>query len=99
VLKIGEVQAIEYTKDGGDQTTGRVIIPVNVPDSNIQALDVTDLNTEEQKQAADLVNEYNQYLNDKMSTVFSFEDWMEHTSQPAIPIKWRRFRSSGVKAV
>lgn len=98
MLKVGEIQTVEYTKDGSSPST-RIIVPVNVPDNNIQALDVSDLTAEEQKQTELLVNEYNQYLSDKLSTVFSFEDWMEHTSQPAVPIKWRRFKSSGIKAV
>ena len=98
MLKVGAVQTIEYTKDSGEAST-RVIIPVNVASDTVQALDVSDLTTEEQSQTEMLVNEYNQYISDKMSTLFSFEDWMEHTSQPAVPVKWRKFKSSGVKSV
>lgn len=91
-MKEGELVNIRYTKK--DDTTERTIIPLSVPNSNIKALDVSGLNEEDRAHLQQLVADYQQYCRDVLSTLFRFEDWVEHTQQQDVSDKvaWRTFK-------
>lgn len=91
-LTEGKEVNIRYMKTG--ELTERTIIPTTVPISNIKALDVTHLTEEQRATLARQHMEYRDYVRSLLSTVFKFEDWLEHTNQldKNIEIKWRTFK-------
>lgn len=101
-MKTGELVHIEYTKatDLGSgnkgEVTERYVIPSFVPHPNIKAIDVTDLTEEEREEIAALYMEYVEYYKQAASTLFSFEDWVDHSKQKNVRPKWRTFREDNV---
>lgn len=68
----------------------RAIVPVNVP-IMVNAVDVTELNEEDTSAMILATHEYEEYL--RSQVVFSFADWLEHTSNPSLKrVKMREYR-------
>ena len=86
-----KLQNVRYTKPGSDEVTDRVIIPTFVPLPHMKALDVTDLPSENQQQLVTLFKEYAEYYEVAAMTLFNFEDWISHTQDIQIQLKWRTF--------
>ena len=75
--------------------TTRVIIPVFVPSTkhrNVKAIDVTDLSQEEQKELERLIQSYDEYLKEQQKRLFSFEDFVSHTTGKDVSPRWRTFK-------
>lgn len=84
------------------EVTERYIIPTFVPQSNIKALDVTDLPEEKQKEMQAAYVEYTEYYKQAASTLFTFEDWLAHTrydEKLKTALKWRTFKLENVKVL
>lgn len=94
MLKTGTTQVVRYTKGNGE-TTERTIIPTYLPQpryQNVKALDVTDLDSEEREVLETAVREYNEYLEAQRQTLFTFEEFVDHTRQTTVRPKWRTFK-------
>lgn len=107
MLKQHEVAHVRYTKNkqvddvlSVGSVTDRTIIPTFVPPQNIKAIDVSDMCELEQEGVCALLKEYSEYYNTMAKTIFSFNDWLEHTHQiDHSDIKWRTFKLEGLKEV
>jgi len=100
MLKQHELQKIRYSKIDervGVQFTERDIIPTFVPQPNIKAIDVTDLDEGKQLEVQALLTEYSEYVKDFQKTMFKFEDWVQHTKDVYIEPKWRTFKTANTK--
>lgn len=94
MLNESTLTSVRYTKSDGEVTT-RVIIPTFVPrpkHQNVKALDVTDLSEEERAMMEQAVREYNEYLDAQRKTLFTFEEFVDHTRQTTVDPKWRTFK-------
>ena len=96
-LEVGHAVAIEYEKKNGD-VVERFIVPVTVPKEYIRAIDVSgdDYDEEAVAQMEQYVAEYAQYIKDHMSTMFSFEDFVDHTFNESIEVQWKTFNLYGI---
>lgn len=100
-----ELLHIEYERStdiGGQkgEITERYVIPSFVPAKNMKAIDVSKLKETERQRLLELFKEYNEYRELAMSTIFSFDDWLEQTSEPDIPlVAWRTFKMDNVKVL
>lgn len=104
MLKQGEIKHVQYTKAtnyGSSQqgeVSDRYVIPTFVPHDNIKVLDVSGYSPEEQQRVQDLYQQYMEYYNRAISTLFSFEDWIEHTGTDGSGlfdrdlVRWRTFK-------
>lgn len=103
-MKANELTHIKYTKTTTtgevvqEEATERYIIPTFVPLPNIKAIDVTDLSEDERAEMIKLYDEYTQYYQRVVSTLFTFEDWLSHTGNEEVKpgVKWRTFRLNNV---
>lgn len=88
-------------KEAIHEVTDRVIIPTRVPkpETNVKALDVTSLNIKEREQLEEAWGEYREYIANQMRTLFTFEDFIEHTSKPISSLKWRTFKSNNIQEI
>jgi len=95
MFKPYELVQIKYQHKNDDSSTTRVIIPTFVPSAAMKAIDVTRLSEEERLELQGLLRDYAAYFEAAVKRVFSFEDWISHTtglSEDAIPeVKWRTF--------
>ena len=91
-----QITSIIYEKDNGETST-RVILPVSVPSTNIRAIDVSDVPETERENLADLLQKYRTYKDNIIKNMFTFEDWVEHTTNTPITPKWRTFKISGLR--
>lgn len=104
-MNTGKLVHVKYEKatDLGSgskgESTERYIVPTFVPQPNIKAIDVTDFTVEEREEIAALYTEYTQYYKQVAKTLFSFEDWLEHSKQRYLEPKWRTFRMENVKVI
>lgn len=94
-MQPAKLSRIRYTKDDG--YTDRVVIPTDVPKSNMKALDVTEQTASERERLQELVAEYNQYREGVINTIFSFEDWLDLVQAEHDELKWRTFRMRNVE--
>ena len=101
-LKVGAVQKIRYSKFEkiGEMdccsTSERYIVPTFLPTENIKAIDVTNLSDDERATLIEQLNEYSEYVGTQRKAMFSFEDWVEHTTNYERSVKWRTFKQSQV---
>lgn len=101
---LAHIRYIKTTDLGGGrkgEVTDRAIIPTYIPGDAVKALDVSDLS---ETQALELQNfsiEYAKYVEEKMNTVFSFEDWISHTqSTKSTPtLKYRTFKLNSLEVI
>lgn len=105
-MKTNHISRIRYTKATnhgsgqlGEQSE-RYILPTSIPSDNVRGFDVTQLSEGETKHLRDLWEQYQEYYQAKLSTIFSFEDWVEHT-QPDSDIHslalWRTFKQRNIE--
>lgn len=105
-MKATELTHIQYEKAtniGGTkgEITERYVIPTFVPNPNIKAIDVTDLSDKEREDLRLAFVEYTEYYKQMVSTLFTFEDWLQQTKGcDSLPdIKWRTFNIDNVKVL
>lgn len=109
---LAHIRYIRTTDIGGTkgEVTERVIIPTYVPGESVKALDVSDYLEKDALALQVLAEEYGEYVEHKMNTVFSFEDWIEHTygSKSSSPtydaikrngLKYRTFKPENVEVI
>lgn len=86
---------IEYTKDNGEVSTRTIIPTINIP-QNIRAIDITLLSSGEQEYLTEQFAEYQQYVEAHFAKMFSFQDWVEHTSGETLgdDLPWRTFKQA-----
>lgn len=98
----------EVSESDGDtinikhETTERVIIPTRIPKTSppIKALDVSHLSAEERGQLENAWEEYKEYIKTQMNSLFTFEDFVDHTDAAnSDNIKWRSFKSSLLEVI
>lgn len=71
----------------------RVILPTYIPSDNVKALDVSSLTEAEALKLQSYYEEYVEYVETKMATIFNFEDWLDHTKGRTYPdLKYRTFK-------
>ena len=82
---------IRYEKDSGEVSTRTIIPTITVP-QNIRAVDVTQLSEDGRTRITNFVKEYSEYVHNHLSSMFSLQDWIEHTSGEKIELSWRTFK-------
>ena len=96
-----EIAHIRYTSKDGSDVSDRVIIPTFIPTPSIKAIDVTEMSDEERVETQELLRDYAAYFETAVKRVFSFEDWISHTtglSEGATPeVKWRTFLTDNIE--
>jgi hypothetical protein len=96
-LKKNNPAKIRYPKKTplGEDMVEREIIPTRFPTRDslvVKAIDVTGMPEAERNQVLSLVKEYSDYLEAKNKTVFSFEDFVQHTCNDKAPrVAWKSF--------
>jgi len=85
---------IQYCKAG--EVTQRKIIPTTLPSPNIKAIDVSDVSQMEQDKIVSHLEEYTEYVEQHLKTLFSFEDWISHTNRESVFLKWRTFNIDNI---
>lgn len=102
-MKPYEIVKIQYTKMDSDETTERTIIPTFVPSDAMKAIDVSGLAEDERSELLGLLQEYSDYYQLAAKRIYSFEDWISHTtglSEDARPtVKWRTFLLSNTEFI
>lgn len=107
-LKPKEINHIRYTRTTslGEGETGEVteryIFPFFVPSPNVKAVDITGFTEEAKGDVAKLFKEYVEYYEQQMKTVFTFENWLEHSRGPGAyvsPLKWRTFKAENIEVL
>ena len=86
---------IEYTKIN-NEISNHEIIPTNIPEDYISAIDVTHLNEDEISELTSNRSQYNQYLDLRKMKQLTFDEWLEH-SNIKYDIKYRRFKLHQIK--
>lgn len=86
-------EEVTYTKPSTGEITDRVIIPVTQAQPNVKAIDVTDMDQSDRAEMVELFNEYQEYVDACIKQIFSFEDFISHTTGEEKEVKWRTFRS------
>ena len=88
---------ITYVDAKGVETT-RVILPHTIPAQNVWALDVSSLNQDEVQQVTATLVEYQQYRDGIISTVFSFNEFIEQTrpTEDIHDYAWRSFNRDNI---
>lgn len=89
---------IEYVKDSGDRSLRTIISTTEFP-RNLRAADITELNEDEKSEMVSLFKEYDEYVHQHMSKMFSFNDWAEHTTGHPVEVKWRTFKQANTVVV
>lgn len=84
---------VHYTKDDGSESDRNIIITEPMNDS-VRGVDVSSLTLDERKSVVDAFKEYDEYVQTRMSTIFSFTEWADHVQQSLPEVKWRRFNIS-----
>ena len=92
-------EEVTYTKPSTGEITDRVIIPVSQAQPNVKAIDVTAMSDVERAEMEGLFNEYQEYVDNCIKQIFSFEDYISHTRGEEKEIKWRTFRSDHLEIV
>ena len=85
-------EEVTYTKPSTGEITDRVIIPVSPVQPNVKAIDVTDMTQDERAGMVDLFDGYQEYVDNCIKQIFSFENYISHTTGEDVDVKWRTFR-------
>jgi len=91
-----QLTKVHYGVD--EKNSARFIIPTTKPTSNVKAIEVTNLSNVEREKMVLLVKEYNQYVSDQQRTIFSFDNWIDHTGHD-VDVEWRTFRSESLTEI
>lgn len=98
--KVLQPSNIEYEKKNGE-CTQRTILPLNIPNPNILAFDVSGV---DDAQVSELKTEYERYEMYKaafLKTMFNFEGWLDHVQSEIDPsiLKYRSFDPNKISPV
>lgn len=106
-MKENQVTNVRYTRstnygrtdEAQGEVTERCIIPTYIPKTNVKALDVSDLSKEDRQWLQQLFEQYKQYYQDAVKSLFTFEDWVEHTQNVDVTnkVKWRTFNQNNLE--
>ena len=97
-LTTGSAHHVEYTDTHGNTST-RWVIPVRVPESIVTCIDVDELDEDQVAELEQLVSEYTEYRTNLAKQMFTFEDFVSHTTNQTPLLKWRSFVPSRLKEV
>lgn len=100
-MQKGKVNTFTYLKEGANATdaSNRTILTTYVPvpkDLVVRGIDVTELSEDQRDNLEKLWVEYQEYLIRLRETTFSFEDFIQHTTNQEIKLKWRSFHPEGI---
>ena len=100
-MKKGKLNRFTYLKEGQNaaDASDRVLLTTYVPiprDLVVRGIDVTDLPESEQEAVEELWGEYQEYLARQREQTFKFEDFIEHTTNKVLKLKWRSFHPDGI---
>lgn len=95
-LTENKITTIIYEKDTGE-TTSRTIIPVQVPKDLIRAIDLSETDNDVRAEIAQMYDQYVEYRNTFMKNMLTFEKWIDHTHNKEVELKWRSFKTSGLR--
>ncbi len=73
------------------ETTERTILPVEIPTKNVKAVDISDFHVEDQGEIQNLYRQYQEYRETFTKRMFSFQDWVEHSTGVVMDLKYRTF--------
>jgi hypothetical protein len=95
MIRAYEPIKIKYEKDSGEVSTRTIIPTITVP-HNIRAVDISQFNEDEQNRLIDLFKQYQEYVDSVYETMFSFSDWVEHSTGVVFEteLPWRTFKHS-----
>ncbi len=90
---------IKYTSVDGSQVTIRTVVPTYIPtpSTNIRAIDVSDMSSEQLADLTKTLSDYNAYVKQYRSMMLSFEDWCENSTNIRPEYKWRTFKSENIE--
>lgn len=95
---------VEYT-DNKNVTTKREVFTLTEVPTLIQVLDMSDLTEDQKTQLITARKEYDQYVQNYMAQMFSFEDWLTHSNDDLVAvkmietIKFRKFKTDKIKII
>lgn len=90
---------IKYVKDDGTETIRTIVSFTEVPE-NVKALDVSNMSESDRANILELVGEYQNYIQNHISTAFSFENWVQHTTGKSLnELKWRTFKIKNIQPI
>lgn len=90
-MKTHKVLKIQYKKS--EEITERSIIATSLPSTNIQAIDVSNLDANSQVEIAEAYDKYAEYIKAHMRIAYSFEDWYSHSKGVDFTPNWRTFKA------
>lgn len=94
-MKEGEIVSIKYVKEN-DECSIRCILPMDAPKDYVKAIDLTNASKEDCKQLEVLAKEYMEYKESQIKKIYSFENWLSHTSHDFPNLKWRTFNIDNI---
>jgi hypothetical protein len=92
------ITCISYCNTKGEKST-RDILPLYAPNENIKGIDVTSLDQQDRDSIVECRKQYKEYVNNHMATMFSFDDWAEHSGIKLPKIDYRTFNINRLKVV
>lgn len=95
-LKAGQSVQISYISERTNQSSVRIIIPFTVPDANVTAIDVSELDEGQHDEILQMVADYNEYRQLHYNKMFNFTQWAEHTQNKTIEPKFRTFKIDNI---
>lgn len=99
-MQEAKVYNVKYASKAGE-TSERTIIPTYVPKqtSNVKALDVSALTQGQRAELLELVGSYQQYKDQYIKTMFTLENFIEHTTGKPAELKFRTFIQENLEVV
>ena len=100
MVKLVENLINHVSYDKNEDYSEREIIPLNIPDKNVFALDVSGFKEPDKVALLDAIKEYKKYMDRHNETMFDFEDWA-HQSAPElnVKLKYRKFNLERLKNI
>jgi len=104
-LTLNRLAHVRYTRTTDisgckGEVTDRVILPTYIPGDSIKALDVSSVPELEALKLQSDHDDYLEYVQNKMSTIFSFEDWLSHTKGKNVhDLKYRTFKVDSINVI
>jgi len=98
MLTKGSLNSFEYIKENAE-TVNRVILTTHVPqprETLVRGIDVTDYSETERDELKELWAEYQAYLKRQHEATFKFEDFISHTTNEEVKLKWRSFHPESI---
>lgn len=91
MLKSKQVNSIVYTNNKGE-TKQKDVLVFNEPQKDILAVEVTNMPHSEVIEMINLMEGYKEYLELMKSKQFTFEDFIEHTTNEQKAVAWKKLQ-------